>query len=79
LAEPELSVLAFRRHGSGLSDYARWADDLRAAGTAFVLPTTVGGEAVARLAIINPARPATTSGWSSTPWADASRGSPAKR
>jgi L-2,4-diaminobutyrate decarboxylase len=47
LAEPELSVLAFRRHGSGLSDYARWADDLRAAGTAFVLPTTVGGEAVA--------------------------------
>jgi L-2,4-diaminobutyrate decarboxylase len=54
LAEPELTVLAFRRRGWAAADYNRWADDLRASGTAFLLPTTVGGETVARLAIVNP-------------------------
>jgi glutamate/tyrosine decarboxylase-like PLP-dependent enzyme len=54
LAEPELSVLAFRRHGWGDEDYHRWAAELKAAGTAFVLPTTVHGETVARLALVNP-------------------------
>jgi glutamate/tyrosine decarboxylase-like PLP-dependent enzyme len=54
LAEPELTVLAFRRRGWVAADYNRWADDLRASGTAFLLPTTVGGETVARLAIVNP-------------------------
>jgi glutamate/tyrosine decarboxylase-like PLP-dependent enzyme len=54
VAEPELSVLAFRRHGWDAADYDRWATDLREAGTAFVLPTTVAGETVARLALINP-------------------------
>jgi glutamate/tyrosine decarboxylase-like PLP-dependent enzyme len=54
LVEPELSVLAFRRRGWEADDYDRWADGLRAAGTAFVLPTTVAGETVARLALVNP-------------------------
>jgi hypothetical protein len=44
----------FRRHGWETADYDRWAADLRADGTAFVMPTTVGGETVARLAIVNP-------------------------
>jgi glutamate/tyrosine decarboxylase-like PLP-dependent enzyme len=54
LVEPELSVLVFRRRGWGEEDYHRWADGLRADGTAFVMPTTVGGETVARLALVNP-------------------------
>ena len=53
LIEPELSVLVFRRHGWETADYDRWAADLRADGTAFVMPTTVAGETVARLAIVN--------------------------
>ena len=54
LREPELTVLVFRRRGWGAGDYDRWAEDLRADGTAMVMPTTVGGEAVARLALVNP-------------------------
>jgi glutamate/tyrosine decarboxylase-like PLP-dependent enzyme len=54
VAEPELSVLAYRRRGWEAADYDRWADGLRESGTAFVLPTTVAGETVARLAIVNP-------------------------
>jgi glutamate/tyrosine decarboxylase-like PLP-dependent enzyme len=54
LLEPELSVLAFRRRGWEAADYERWAADLRASGTAFVMPTTVDGETVARLALVNP-------------------------
>jgi glutamate/tyrosine decarboxylase-like PLP-dependent enzyme len=54
LAEPELTVLAFRRRGWAPADYARWAERLRTSGTAFLLPTTVDGETVARLAIVNP-------------------------
>jgi glutamate/tyrosine decarboxylase-like PLP-dependent enzyme len=54
LLEPELSVLVFRRHGWEAADYERWAADLRASGTAFVMPTTVDGETVARLALVNP-------------------------
>jgi L-2,4-diaminobutyrate decarboxylase len=54
LAEPELSILAFRRHGWTDDDYHRWAVALREAGTAFLFPTTVRGETVARLALVNP-------------------------
>jgi L-2,4-diaminobutyrate decarboxylase len=53
-AEPELSVVVFRRRGWAPADYAAWADGLREAGTAFVLPTTHAGETVARLALVNP-------------------------
>lgn len=54
LLEPELSVLAFRRPGWAAADYERWAAGLRASGTAFVMPSTVDGETVARLALVNP-------------------------
>ena len=54
VAEPELSVLVFRRHGWDAEDYHRWTGALKAAGTAFVLPTTVRGETVARFALVNP-------------------------
>ena len=54
LREPELTVLVFRRRGWQAADYDRWASDLRRAGTAFVLPTVVDGEPVARIAIVNP-------------------------
>ena len=54
VAEPELSVLVFRRRGWGPADYERWAAGLRESGRAFVLPTTHENEAVARLALVNP-------------------------
>jgi L-2,4-diaminobutyrate decarboxylase len=54
VAEPELSILAFRRHGWAEADHHRWAAALRESGTAFVFPTTVHGETVARLALVNP-------------------------
>ncbi|HET8951545.1 MAG TPA: pyridoxal-dependent decarboxylase [Solirubrobacteraceae bacterium] len=54
VAEPELSILAFRRHGWAEEDHHRWAASLRESGTAFVFPTTVHGETVARLALVNP-------------------------
>jgi L-2,4-diaminobutyrate decarboxylase len=54
VVEPELSVLAFRCLGWEPGDYARWAADLRASGTAFVLPTTHEGETIVRLALVNP-------------------------
>jgi glutamate/tyrosine decarboxylase-like PLP-dependent enzyme len=54
VAEPELSILAFRRHGWSGQDHHRWAARLRESGTAFVIPTTVRGETVARLALVNP-------------------------
>jgi L-2,4-diaminobutyrate decarboxylase len=54
VADPELSVLVFRRRGWEAADYGRWATGLRESGTAFVLPTTHDGDAAARLALINP-------------------------
>jgi glutamate/tyrosine decarboxylase-like PLP-dependent enzyme len=54
VVEPELSVLVFRRRGWHAADYDRWAAELRSSGTAFVMPTTVAGETVARLALVNP-------------------------
>jgi len=54
VADPELSVLAFRRHGWAAEDHHRWAAELRESGTAFVFPTSVHGETVARLALVNP-------------------------
>jgi L-2,4-diaminobutyrate decarboxylase len=53
-AEPELSVLVFRRRGWTPADYDAWATGLRESGTAFVLPTTHAGETLARLALVNP-------------------------
>jgi len=55
LLEPELSVVLFRRDGWTLSDYQAWSDQLLAAGTAFVVPSSWQGEPCLRLCFVNPA------------------------
>ncbi len=52
--EPDLSVLLFRRVGWNDADYLRWSDGLIASGTAFVVPSRVNGESVARMVLMNP-------------------------
>ncbi|MDQ2654134.1 MAG: pyridoxal-dependent decarboxylase [Chloroflexota bacterium] len=52
--EPDLTAIVFRRHGWDSEDYDRWAADLLAAGTAFVMPTRFRGEPAARLVLLNP-------------------------
>ncbi len=54
VAEPDLSVVAFRRIGWAADDYARWSDRLLRSGTAFVTPSTHRGEPITRFAIISP-------------------------
>jgi len=54
LDEPELTVLCFRRHAWREADYYAWSERLRAAGTAFVTPTSHRGEPLARLVVVNP-------------------------
>jgi L-2,4-diaminobutyrate decarboxylase len=54
LAEPDLSVVVFRRLGWSPADYYSWSDRLLKANLAFVTPTTHDGETVTRFAIINP-------------------------
>jgi L-2,4-diaminobutyrate decarboxylase len=51
---PDLSVVAFRRRGWDPPRYYEWSQRLREAGVAFVVPTKVSGETVARLAVVNP-------------------------
>ena len=46
--------MTVRRRGWTTADYDRWGATLRASGTAFVIPTTVGGETAGRLALVNP-------------------------
>ncbi len=52
--DPDLTVLCIRRTGWGPDDYRDWSDRLLREGTAFVTPTTVAGEVVTRIAIVNP-------------------------
>jgi glutamate/tyrosine decarboxylase-like PLP-dependent enzyme len=54
LNDPDLTVLCVRRVGWEPADYRAWSARLLAAGTAFITPTTVRGEVVTRVAIINP-------------------------
>jgi glutamate/tyrosine decarboxylase-like PLP-dependent enzyme len=54
LIEPELSVVAFRRHGWGADDYQTWCDRLLADGTAMLTTTTFHGEPAMRVCIVNP-------------------------
>jgi L-2,4-diaminobutyrate decarboxylase len=54
LNDPDLTVLCIRRAGWGPDDYAAWSARLLREGTAFVTPTTVAGEIVTRIAIVNP-------------------------
>jgi glutamate/tyrosine decarboxylase-like PLP-dependent enzyme len=54
LNDPDLTVLCVRRVGWEPEDYRGWSARLLAAGTAFITPTTVRGEVVTRVAIVNP-------------------------
>ena len=54
LHEPDLSVVAFRRHGWRPEQYAAWSQQLLDEGIALVVPTTHQGETVTRFAIVNP-------------------------
>jgi glutamate/tyrosine decarboxylase-like PLP-dependent enzyme len=54
VAEPELSVVAFRRVGWTPQRYTTWSDNLLAANFAFVVPSVHEGETVARFAVVNP-------------------------
>jgi glutamate/tyrosine decarboxylase-like PLP-dependent enzyme len=54
VAEPTLSIIAFRRLGWHDADYYAWSKRLLESGEAFVVPTTHHGEVVLRLAVVNP-------------------------
>jgi glutamate/tyrosine decarboxylase-like PLP-dependent enzyme len=54
VAEPELSILVFRRVGWHADDYDRWADEALDTGFAFCLPSVHAGETIMRLCIVNP-------------------------
>jgi L-2,4-diaminobutyrate decarboxylase len=54
IAEPMLSVVAFRRLGWTADNYYAWSKALLESGEAFVVPTTHEGEVALRLAIVNP-------------------------
>jgi glutamate/tyrosine decarboxylase-like PLP-dependent enzyme len=54
LQEPELSVVVFRRLGWAPDDYEAWSRRLIDSGEAFAVPTSHGGETVARIAVVNP-------------------------
>jgi glutamate/tyrosine decarboxylase-like PLP-dependent enzyme len=53
-AEPELSVVAFRRKGWTAERYRDWSSRLLTSGTAFVVPTTHAGLPAVRICIVNP-------------------------
>jgi L-2,4-diaminobutyrate decarboxylase len=54
LAEPDLSVVVFRRLGWSPADYYSWSDRLLKANVAFVTPSAHAGETITRFAIVNP-------------------------
>lgn len=54
VAEPELSIVCFRRAGWERQRYFDWSEQLRRDQVAFVTPSTVDGETVGRLAVVNP-------------------------
>jgi glutamate/tyrosine decarboxylase-like PLP-dependent enzyme len=54
VVEPDLSVLLFRRTGWNDADYLAWSNALIASGTAFVVPSRVDGQSVARMVLMNP-------------------------
>jgi glutamate/tyrosine decarboxylase-like PLP-dependent enzyme len=54
VAEPELSIVMFRRLGWNATDYDRWADRMLVEQIAFVLPSRWEDEPILRFAIVNP-------------------------
>ena len=54
LMEPELSIVAFTRHGWTQVDYQEWSDKLLNDQIGFVTPSSHEGEPILRFAIVNP-------------------------
>jgi glutamate/tyrosine decarboxylase-like PLP-dependent enzyme len=54
LNDPDLTVLCLRRKGWEPQHYRTWSERLLRDGTAFITPTTIAGEVVTRIAIVNP-------------------------
>lgn len=52
--EPELSVVAFTRHGWEKNDYQKWSDKLLADQIGFIPPSSHQGQPILRFAIVNP-------------------------
>jgi glutamate/tyrosine decarboxylase-like PLP-dependent enzyme len=52
--EPELSIVAFTRKGWTATDYQKWSDKLLADQIGFIPPSSDKGQAILRLAIVNP-------------------------
>lgn len=55
IAEPDLSIVLFRRQGWVLADYERWSRDLLESQRAFVTSSKWRGEVVGRLVFLHPA------------------------
>ena len=54
LMQPELSIVVFGRRGWTAKQYQQWSDRLLAEGRAFIVPSSVRGETMLRLCIVNP-------------------------
>lgn len=54
VCEPELSIVAFTRHGWHAKDYQNWADTLLADQVGFIPPSSHHGQSILRFAIVNP-------------------------
>jgi glutamate/tyrosine decarboxylase-like PLP-dependent enzyme len=54
MAQPDLSVVMFRRRGWDLDRYHAWSDQLLADGIGLVLPSRWQGEPILRFAILHP-------------------------
>lgn len=54
LADPELSIVLFRRHGWTADDYRTWSVTRARDGVALIVPTTYRGETCMRICIVNP-------------------------
>ncbi len=54
VAPPSLGVVCFRRLGWGPHEYEAWSERLLRRGQGFVTPTTVDGETVLRICVVNP-------------------------
>jgi len=54
VAEPELSVLAFRRRGWEPREYGAWSRRMFDSGTALVVPSSLDGQTIMRLCVVNP-------------------------
>ena len=54
LMEPELSIVAFTRHGWTAKEYEEWCDKLLEDQIGFVTPSGHKGQTILRFAIVNP-------------------------